>query len=166
MASKAGVKTTGRGKSAPPEVGRSRPATKTVRLGDDLTDKLQELADERDMSFSALIRVAAEKYLEKEAFEVALGEMEASMAATLNAARRDTVKVSDDVQLLVAILDQFVKFSMMAAPDVHDKEGAVALGNKRYEGFIATLHKSFRSRRKKAVLTETLESMETEAQYG
>lgn len=166
MVRKTGEKTPGRGRAAPSEAVRSRPATKTVRLGDELTDKLQALADERDMSFSALIRVAAETYLAKEAFEVALGGMEASMAATLNAARRDTVKVSEDVQLLVAIVDQFIRFSMMASPEVHDKEGAVALGNRRYEGFISTLHTSFRGRRKRAVLTETLENMEGEGQYG
>jgi predicted transcriptional regulator len=139
------------------ESGKGKPTT--VRLGDDLTEKIRAMANERGMTFSAVIRVAAETYLEREDFGVALGEVEASIASTLNASRRDTAKVAEDVQLLVAVLDQFIRFSMMVAPEVIDKEGAVALGNRRHSGFIAELHKAFHTRSKKAVLTRTLEDI-------
>lgn len=166
MVKETGGKGAGKVKAATIEPGRSRPATKTVRLGDDLTEKLQAMADERGMSFSAVVRTAAEMYLQREEFAVALSDVETNIASTLNASRRDTAKVAEDIQLMVAILDQFVKFSMIAAPDIVDKEGAVALGNRRYAGFVGELHKAFHSRRKKAVLTQTLEGMGNEEDYG
>ncbi|MEM8515365.1 putative DNA-binding protein [Massilia sp. MP_M2] len=166
MAKKEGGNAVSRAAAPPVGVAKGRPATKTVRLGDDLTDKLQLMADERGMSFSAVVRTAAEMYLQREEFAVALGDVETNIASTLNAARRDTAKVAEDVQLVVAILDQFVRFSMIAAPDVIDKEGAVALGNRRYSGFVGELHKAFHTRRKKAVLTQTLEGMGSEEAYG
>ena len=137
----------------------------TVRLGDELDSQLEAIAEAREMSASAVVRTAVEMYLQREEFAVALSDVETNIAATLNASRRDTARVSEDIQLLVAILDQFVKFSMMATPEVIDKEGAVALGNRRYTGFIAELHKAFRSRSKKAVLSQTLEGMGEET-YG
>lgn len=152
------------GASAAPS--RTGAARITVRLGDELDAQLQALADAREVSASALVRTAVEMYLQREEFAVALSDVEANIAATLNASRRDTARVSEDIQLLVAILDQFVKFSMMATPEVVDKEGAVALGNRRYSGFIADLHKAFRKRQKKAVLAQTLEGMEGEEVYG
>ncbi len=142
---------------------RATPKSKTVRLGDELTDQLQAMADARQMSFSAVVRTAVEMYLQREEFAVALSDVEANIAATLNASRKDTAKVAEDVQMVIAILDQFLRFSMIAAPEIVDKQGAVALGNKRYNGFIADLHKAFHTRRKKAVLTQTIEGMESEA---
>jgi Arc/MetJ-type ribon-helix-helix transcriptional regulator len=142
-----------------PQVGAKRI---TVRLGDELDAQVQAIANDRGMSASAIMRTAVEMYLQREQFAVALSDVETNIASTLNASRRDTAKVSEDIQLLVAIMDQFMKFSMIATPEVIDKEGAVALGNRRYAGFIGDLHKAFHTRRKKAVLTQTLEGMESE----
>lgn len=134
----------------------------TVRLGDELDKKLQAIADDRHMPAAAVVRTALEMYLQREEFAVGLSDMETNIASTLNAARKDTAKVAEDVQMVIAILDQFLRFSMIAAPEIIDKQGAVALGNKRYNGFIADLHKAFHTRRKKAVLTQTIEGMESE----
>lgn len=142
-----------------PQVGAKRI---TVRLGDELDAQVQAIANDRGMSASAIVRTAVEMYLQREQFAVALSDVETNIASTLNASRRDTAKVSEDIQLLVAIMDQFVKFSMITTPEVIDREGAVALGNRRYAGFIGDLHKAFHTRRKKAVLTQTLEGMESE----
>jgi len=142
-----------------PQVGAKRI---TVRLGNELDAQVQAIANDRGMSASAIVRTAVEMYLQREQFAVALSDVETNIASTLNASRRDTAKVSEDIQLLVAIMDQFVKFSMITTPEVIDREGAVALGNRRYAGFIGDLHKAFHTRRKKAVLTQTLEEMESE----
>lgn len=149
-------------KKAPAPAAAGAPKRMTIRLGDELNEQVQSIADARDMSASAVVRTAVEMYLQREEFAVALSDVETNIASTLNAARRDTSKVGDDVQLVIAILDQFLRFSMIAAPEVIDKPGAVALGNRRYSNFIADLHKSFHSRRKKAVLTQTLEGMHSE----
>ncbi len=158
------TKTPGKGpkkaKAGTEKVKRVQPATKTVRLGDDLTAELQAMADDRNMSFSAVVRTAVEMYLQREQFAVALADVETNIASTLNAVRRDTGKVADDLQLVIAIMDQFIKFSMVAAPEVHDKQAATALMNRRYSGFMAELHKSFHSRKKRAVMVQELESME------
>jgi len=151
---------------APSAMGQVGTKRITVRFGDALDAQLQAIADERGMSASAVVRTAVEMYLQREQFAVALSDVETNIASTLNASRRDTAKVAEDIQLLVAIMDQFVKFSMIAAPDIVDKEGAVALGNRRYAGFVGELHKAFHTRRKKAVLSQTLEGMGSEENYG
>lgn len=132
---------------------------KTVRFDGDLIDQLQSMADARQMSFSSVVRAAGEMYLLREQFAVGLENVEANIGATLNAARRDIGRVGDDVQLLIAYVDQLTKFLMMVLPEVVDKEGAVALGTRRHAGFIADFHKAFSSRKRKSTLSQELESM-------
>ncbi len=133
-----------------------------MRLPDELHTGIEDLADVRDMPVAAVVRSACEAYLEREAFAVALGEVEARIAASLNNTRKDTARVAEDVQLLIAIVDQLAKFIMITTPDVMDKQGAVALGNKRHANFIAELHNAFSSRRKKSALSQTLDKLEDE----
>lgn len=135
---------------------------KSIRLDPELLTDLMALAEVRDMSFSAVMRSAGEMYLMREQFAVGLQNVEANIGATLNASRRDINRVADDVQLLIAYVDQLTKFLMMALPDVIDKEGAVALGNRRHAGFIADFHKAFNSRKKKSNLSLEIERQNSE----
>lgn len=140
---------------------RSTLKPKSIRLDAELTAQLQEMADARDMSFSSVVRAGAEMYLLREQFAVGLENVEANIGATLNAIRRDNNRTADDVQLLIAYMDQLTKFLMMVLPEVVDKEGAVALGNRRHAGFIAEFHKAFSSRRKRANLSAELERLDS-----
>jgi predicted transcriptional regulator len=130
-----------------------------VRLGDELTGQLQAMADSRQMSLSALVRTAVEMYLQREQFAVALGELEERIAGGLIQSRKETAKVADDVQMLIALFDQLTKFLMFSTPEVIDKEGLGALGNRRYNAFVAELHTAFYVRKKKAKLVLDLENM-------
>ncbi len=134
----------------------------TVRLGDDLTEQVQALADSRQISFSAVVRTAVEMYLQREEFAVGLNDMEERIAAEFENVRRDTGRVEEDVQMLIAILDQLIKFQLMSTPELIDKEGSVALGNRRYTGFVAELHNAFHTRKKKSVLSQKLEQIQGE----
>lgn len=149
-----------RAKAKPARGSGVLPTSKTVRLGDELTDQLQAMADVRQMSFSAVVRTAVEMYLQREEFAVALSDMEDRVAKELENTRRDTARVAEDLQLLIAIVDQFLRFSLMTTPDIVDKESSVALGHRRYHGFVAELHTAFYTRTKKAKLTQALEDME------
>lgn len=139
---------------------------KTVRFNDEMLVQLEALADARRMPVAAVVRTACEVYLQREEFAVALGDVEARMAASLNNNRKDTARVAEDVQLLIAIVDQLAKFIMMTTPELIDKEGGVALGTRRHAGFIAELHGAFSSRRKKATLTQELDRLEGEDSDG
>lgn len=87
---------------------------------------MQAIANDRGMSASSIVRTAVEMYLQREQFAVALNDVETNIASTLNASRRDTAKVSENIQLLVAIMDQFLKFSMIATPELIDREGLLS----------------------------------------
>lgn len=74
-------------------------------------------------------------------------------------------RAGDDIQLVIALIDQLARFQFIATPEVIDQEAALAVGNRRHEGFIAELHKAFSSRKRKAVISTQLEEMgETPAQ--
>lgn len=145
-----------------PEEGapRSTLKPKSVRLDAALIEQLEGMAAVREMSFSSVVRAASEMYLLREQFAVGLENVEANIGATLNATRRDINRVADDVQLLIAYVDQLAKFLMMVLPEVVDKEGAVALGNRRHAGFIADFSQGFSSRKKKSNLSAELDSLE------
>lgn len=135
---------------------------KAIRMDAGLADEIQGLADVRNMSFSAVVRAASEMYLAREQFAVELQNVEANLSKTMLTVLRETGRTADDVQLLIAYLDQLTKFLMMALPEVVDKEGAVALGSRRHAGFIADFHKSFNSRRRKSTLSQELDALGNE----
>lgn len=140
---------------------RSGLKSKTIRLDVEMIGQVQELADARGMSFSAVMRAAGEMYLAREVFAVGLAEVEERIGATLKAVMKDTHRVADDVQLTIAFMDQLTRFVLMATPDVIDKEGAVALGNRRYKGFLAEFHKSFNNRLGQSRLAQELDGLDS-----
>lgn len=149
-------------KDAEDVAARSTLMPKSIRLDVDLVDGIQQMADAREMSFSSVMRAAGEMYLMREHFAVGLENVEANIGATLNNIRRDISRVAEDQQLLIAYLDQFAKFVMMVLPQVVDKEGALALGNQRHDGFIKDFHKAFSARKKRSKLSMELDRMESE----
>lgn len=133
---------------------------RSVRLGHELDLVMDELAEERDMTFSAMVRVAIESYLANEVIRSELKKLESNIAATLITSIKETTKVADDIQLVIAFLDQFVKFQMFVEPEVIDKEGSAVLGNRRYNAFIDEFKNAFHIRRKRSRLVDLVEDEE------
>jgi len=133
---------------------------KTIRFDEEMLVQLEALAVSRNMTLATVVRTACEIYLAKQELANELSSMEDRLAASLLRGQKETVKVSDDVQLLIALFDQLARFLFITTPDVIDKEAALANGNRRHAAFIAELHNAFSTRRKKAGITETLEKME------
>lgn len=135
-------------------------AIKSIRFDEEMLVQLAELASSRNMTLAGVVRTACEIYLMRQELASELNEMEARVAASLLRGQKETVKVSEDVQMLIALIDQMAQFLFITTPDVIDKEAAAANGLRRHAAFISELHKSFSTRRKKAGITETLEKME------
>lgn len=135
-------------------------AIKSIRFDEEMLVQLEALASSRNMTLAGVVRTACEVYLMRQELASELNEMEARLAASLLRGQKETVKVSEDVQLLIALLDQMAQFLFITTPDVIDKEAAAANGLRRHAAFISELHKVFSTRRKKAGITETLEKME------
>ena len=133
---------------------------KSIRFDSEVLASIEEMATAKQMSLANIIRTAVDFYLEKEKLAAELNDVEARIAASLLRAQKETYRVGEDVQLLIAYLDQLAKFVFFATPEVIDREAAAAVGNRRHAAFIADLPNAFSSARKKAVVAETLESME------
>lgn len=143
------------------EKGRKAPkARQSVRFDGDTLDQLTKLAAVKNMSFANLVRVACEVYLAKQELADELDGMEERLASSILRTQKESGKVADDVQLLIALFDQLAQFIFITTPEVIDKEAAGAVGKRRHAAFIAELHNAFSTRRRKAGVTEKLESME------
>ncbi len=138
--------------------GTWRPARpKSIRLGNELDEKLTKIAADREMTYSALVRVAVESYLAGDDLRAELANVEERLAVTLIKAIKEVARVDDDVQLVIAFLDQFVKFQMFVEPEVIDKEGSAALGNRRYNAFIDDFKNAFHIRRKRSSFADLVD---------
>jgi antitoxin component of RelBE/YafQ-DinJ toxin-antitoxin module len=135
-------------------------ANKSIRFDEDQLEELERVAAERGLTLAGLVRTACEVYLLKQQLATELDAMESRLAASINRAVKESAKVGDDVQLLIALFDQLARFLFITTPEVIDKEAAAAVGNRRHAAFIAELHKAFSTRRRKSALSESLDSME------
>lgn len=140
------------------DAGGSGLIAKSIRIDRGLFDDLEALAKARDMSFSAVMRAAGEMYLAREQFAVGLQNVEANLGEAILGVMRESARTADDVQLLMAYMDKFAQFVMSALPEVVDKEGAFALGQRRHAGFINDFHTSFNNRKRRSKLSMDLES--------
>lgn len=138
---------------------RAPKARQSVRFDGDAMERLTNLAAAKNMSFANLVRVACEVYLSKQDLAEELDGVEQRLASSIVRTQKETGKVAEDVQLLIALFDQLAKFVLITTPEIVDKEAAGAVGKRRYAAFIADLHNAFSTRRRKAVLTETIDSM-------
>lgn len=131
----------------------------SVRLGKELNAQVRAIAEDQGISFSAVIRTAVEVYLQREGFAGALDAVEKRLAAGILRCQTQAFRAADDVQLLIAIVDQLTQFLMIVTPEIIDKEGATALGMRRHAAFIAELHNAYGARRKRAVLADQLDAL-------
>ncbi|WP_292238015.1 hypothetical protein [Burkholderia sp.] len=95
--------------------------------------------------------VAIEKYLANESIVEELHAMEGRLAATIVRTLTETARVGDDVQLVIAQVDQLIRFMFQATPEIFDKEAAAIVGSRRYTGFLESFAKEFVGRKRRAV---------------
>jgi len=122
----------------------------TARLDPQLKARLKAAADARSTSVSAVMTVAIERYLADESIIEELREMEGRLAATMLHALKETARVGDDVQLVIAQVDQLIRFMFQTTPEIFDKDAAAMVGSRRYSGFLESFAKEFVGRKRRA----------------
>lgn len=147
----------------------------TVRFDAETLSLLEAMAADRGMPVAGVIRAACDLYLKDQKLGAELEGVEGRLAASILRTQNEmeamgkrlskaVYRTSEDAQLTIALFDQLAKFFFFSTPEVIDRDGAAALGNKRYANFMADLHHAFYTRRRKAALAEKLESMEGRAE--
>ena len=147
----------------------------TVRFDAETLSLLEAMAADRGMPVAGVVRAACDLYLKDQKLGAELEGVEGRMAASILRTQNEmealgkrlskaVYGVREDAQLTIALFDQLAKFIFFSTPEVIDRDGAAALGNKRHANFLAELHHAFYTRRRKAALAEKLESMEGRAE--
>lgn len=133
----------------------------TARLDSHLKARLKEVADARSTSVSAVLTVALERYFADESILDELREMEGRLAATMTRTLTETARVGDDVQLVIAQVDQLIRFMFQSTPEIFDKEAAAMVGSRRYSGFLESFAKEFVGRKRRAVFAAQVDDVAT-----
>ncbi|MBB5506942.1 hypothetical protein [Paraburkholderia atlantica] len=133
----------------------------TARLEPHLKARLKTAADARSTSVSAVISVALERYFADESILDELREMEGRLSTTMVRALTETARVGDDVQLVIAQVDQLIRFMFQATPEIFDKEAAAIVGSRRYSGFLESFAKEFVGRKRRAVFAAQVDDVTT-----
>ncbi|WP_176329021.1 hypothetical protein [Burkholderia vietnamiensis] len=128
-----------------------------VRLDEDVKERLKAMADERQTTVSALIALACDRLLQDETFREELADMEQRLAATMVRTLKETARVGDDVQLVIAQVDQLIRFMFQATPEIFDKEAAAIVGSRRYTGFLEEFAKQFVGRKRRATFAGVID---------
>lgn len=145
----------------------------TVRFDGETMAQLEGLADSKNMPVAGVVRAACDLYIKDQKLGDELDGVEARLAASIvktqdeveNLGRRvarAVYRAGDDVQLLIALFDQMATFLFSATPEVIDRQAAAAIGNKRKAAFMADLHKSYSSRKRKALIATKLDELDEE----
>lgn len=129
---------------------------KTIRFPPEMDAWLTETARATNASVADVVRHAVQAFMDGKATAHELKEAELRMAASLYRNTREIHKVGEDVQLVIALIDQLVRFQFVVTPEVIDKTTANAIGKQRYDGFIQSLHKVFSTRKRRAELTDSI----------
>ncbi|CAG9229893.1 conserved hypothetical protein [Paraburkholderia tropica] len=122
-----------------------------VRLDDEVRQRLRSIASERETTVSALVALAVDRFLRDETFRDELADMEQRLATTMVRALTETARVGDDVQLVIAQVDQLIRFMFQVTPEIFDKEAAAIVGSRRYTGFLESFATQFVGRKRRAV---------------
>jgi hypothetical protein len=130
----------------------------TMRFDEDLLAALEAGARERGMSSSALVRTALSDFLKSDIRSSELAEFEVRMAKEFEKISTDILKLGNDVQLLIAIIDQLSQFVFHATPEILDRGSAEIVGKRRYENFISELSKNFSTREKRSTISAKIDS--------
>lgn len=139
---------------------------KTIRFPPEMDAWLTETARATNASVADVVRHAVQTFMDGKGTAHELKEAESRMATSLYRNTREIHKVGEDVQLVIALIDQLVRFQFMVTPEIIDKEAANAHGNYRYDGFIQSLSEVFSVRKKRAKLTDSIANPPQPQQKG
>jgi predicted transcriptional regulator len=131
----------------------------TLRIDRDLKAQLSAVAKERNTSASAILTLALQQFLNHETVIGEMLNMEQRLAATVIRTLSETARVEDDVQLVIAQLDQLIRFVFQATPEIFDKESAGIIGARRYSGFLESFAEQFQSRKRRAVFATKVDEL-------
>lgn len=105
-------------------------APKPVRLPLDLEEKLVAIAKERGGTVQAAIREAVRDYVNRESLIAERDALEARIAGTLSRTRKDIGLVRNEVHVLMALVDRFIRSYLLHTPpvpaDAMDAQAATA----------------------------------------
>lgn len=138
---------------------------KTLRLDEDMLDKLQSSADQRGMVLTAVIEEACRQYLGEQELRSSLADMEERMAATLLTTHREVTQVFSAVQMNMAMIDQLAKFMFFNTDEMPaaEEDAALIREQMRHSAFVAEMPNSYDSRKRRARIVLTIEEREAAA---
>jgi len=132
--------------------------TRSVRFNAESIKELEKVSKEKGVSASVLMRIALDVYIQRERLADDLSEMESRLSVSITRSQKEVERVKDDIQLVVAIVDQLIKFQLYATPDVLDADFANAVGSRRYDGFLVELRNSFDVVKKRSSLANVVDA--------
>ncbi|MGA5726589.1 hypothetical protein ACPCHQ_21895 [Ralstonia thomasii] len=132
----------------------------SYRISPELKARVAALAMARGSSASAVVTAALESYLETERLLEDLHAVEDRLAATLATVHREAARASDDVQLVIALLDLLIKFQTAVTPEVVDRRAAGIVGERRYRDLMDELKKSITTRGRATIADRLAEDRE------
>lgn len=120
------------------------PTIKPVRLPDDLANAVDQLAKERGMTFSAVVREALRDYLDHDKRQEKAEQLEARLAATMGRTRKDIRIARGDVHVVIAYIDSFIRSFLMHTPPVPADavKAAAVSADARYNRFMQQVAKA------------------------
>ncbi|MGF6264372.1 putative transcriptional regulator [Paraburkholderia youngii] len=92
----------------------------SIRLDPAVLARLKDMAQERSTTATALIDLAIERFLADETVVGELRGMEERLAATIVRGLGETTRAGDDVQLVIAQVDQLIRFMFQVTPEVFE----------------------------------------------
>ena len=128
-----------------------------LTLPAELLARLNDLADRRKLSRSAVAEAAIASFLSPDALDT----REAAFARRLDRLSRQVQRLERNTGLTTEALSLFVRFWLSVTPPLPDEDQAAAQvkGRKRYEGFVETLGRRYASG--KSLLDEIPEDIAT-----
>ncbi|WP_248324860.1 ribbon-helix-helix domain-containing protein [Caballeronia sp. Sq4a] len=132
----------------------------SVRLEPAHQEQLREIAERRSTNVTALINEAVAQFVREEGLRDEVREIERRLNATAIQTQKETARVGDDVQLLIAQVDQLMRFVFQATPEIFDKDAAAIVGSRRYAGFLESFHKQFTGRKRRALFAADVDDEE------
>jgi predicted DNA-binding protein len=129
---------------------RSRKQVTTIRLPDELREKVKGIAEVNGTSEAAMVRRACENLVREVEAGKEIADIEARIAGTLSrshklasAANHYAKTNNENLQVLIAMVDQLVKFVFGTTPELVNKGAAATLFEMRYSKFWDELPHAF-----------------------
>lgn len=128
----------------------------------ELIGRINELAERKRLSRSAIVEAAVSSFLSPDAADM----REAAITRRLDRLSRQAARIERDLQVTADTLALFVRFWLTITPPLspEDQASAQIKGRERFDGFIETL--GMRLQQGKTFLQEIPEDVPTWTEHG